>query len=137
MPSGTETIRARLTHLESVMVPLVENKNQFVNDRLAYAMEVAKRAAEQYVDLAAEVSRKIQVLDREIAVLKRDVVTVLISDGTSKPRVPEPKPFDGTRSSKELENFMWDIEQYFRLAKIGADKQVNITRMYLSGDTKL
>jgi hypothetical protein len=119
------------------MVPLVENKNQFVNDRLAYAMEVAKRAAEQYVDLAAEVSRKIQVLDREIAVLKRDVVTVLISDGTSKPRVPEPKPFDGTRSSKELENFMWDIEQYFRLAKIGADKQVNITRMYLSGDTKL
>jgi len=137
MPSGTETIRARLNHLESVMVPLVENKNQFVNDRLAYAMEVAKRAAEQYVDLAAEVSRKIQVLDREIAVLKRDVVTVLISDGTSKPRVPEPKPFDGTRSSKELENFMWDIEQYFRLAKIGADKQVNITRMYLSGDTKL
>jgi len=36
-----------------------------------------------------------------------------------------------------LENFLWDIKKYFRVAKIGADEQVNITTMYFSGDAKL
>jgi hypothetical protein len=35
-------------------------------------------------------------------VLKRAVATVPTGGGTSKPRIPEPKPFDGARSFKEL-----------------------------------
>ena len=132
-----ETIRERLTHLESVLGPCSENEDQSVNDRLSYATEMAERAAGQYVDLVAELSRKVLVLQEEIAVLKRAVATVPTGGGTSKPRLPDPKPFGGARSSKELENFLWDMEQYFGVARIGADEQVNITAMYLSGDAKL
>jgi hypothetical protein len=99
MPFGMETIRERLTHLENVLGPVVENKNQSVNDRFVYAVALAERAAGQYVDLAAEVSRKIQVLEEKIAVLKRAVTTVPTGDGTSKPKLLEPKPFGGVRSS--------------------------------------
>jgi hypothetical protein len=45
------------------------------------------------------VSRKIQVLEEEIAVLKRAVTTVPTGDGTSKPKLLEPKPFGGVTSS--------------------------------------
>jgi len=132
-----EAIRKRLSQVETVLGSLAENKTQSVNDRLAYAVEMAERAAGQYVDLAAEVGSKIRILEREIAVLKKAVVSAPTSGGLSKPRVLEPKPFCGARSSKELENFLWDMEQYFRVARIGADEQVNITAMYLSSDANL
>ena len=45
MPSGMEAIRERLTYVETVLGPLAENENQSVNDRLAYAVEMAERAA--------------------------------------------------------------------------------------------
>ena len=51
--------------------------------------------------------------------LKR--VVVLGTPTTSDPpptkvRVPEPKPFGGARNAKDLENFLWDMEQYFIVA---------------------
>jgi hypothetical protein len=51
--------------------------------------------------------------------------------------VPEPKCFGGARSSKELENFLWDMEQYFSVEKISVAEQVDLTVMYLTGDAKL
>ena len=51
--------------------------------------------------------------------------------------MPEPKPFGGARNAKDLENFLWDIEQYFSAAHIPTDEQVMFTSMYLSGDAKL
>ena len=54
-----------------------------------------------------------------------------------KVRVPEPKPFGGARNAKDLENFLWDMEQYFIVARIPVGEQVTITSMYLSGDAKL
>lgn len=49
----------------------------------------------------------------------------------SKPKLLEPNPLGGGRSSKELENYMWDMEQYFNVTKIDVGEQVNITVMYL------
>lgn len=34
-----------------------------------------------------------------------------------KVKVYEHSPFVGVRSAKELENFLWDIEQYFTIAR--------------------
>ena len=72
-----------------------------------------------------------------IAILKRAVTHTLIGVSSSKPKVPEPKCFGGARSSKELENFLWDMEQYFSVAKIGVAEQVDLTVMYLTSDAKL
>ena len=37
---------------------------------------------------------------------------------------------------KELENFLWDIEQFFKATHI-PDGEVSITTMYLTSDAKL
>jgi hypothetical protein len=137
MPSDMETIHERLAHLENILGLVAENKNQSVNDRLAYTIEMAETAAGQYVDLAIKVSCKIQVLEEEVVMLKRAVRTVPTGGGKSKPKLPKPKPFGGASNSKELENFLWDMKQYFKVAKIGANEQINITTMYLSSDAKL
>jgi hypothetical protein len=46
-------------------------------------------------------------------------------------KVPETKSLNILRSSKELENFLWDIKQFFSMAKAGLYEQVNISMMYL------
>ena len=38
--------------------------------------------------------------------------------GHIRMKVPEPKAYNGVRSAKELEKFLWDIENYFKVAKI-------------------
>ncbi|KAK4388202.1 hypothetical protein Sango_2426800 [Sesamum angolense] len=55
----------------------------------------------------------------------------------SKVKVPDPKPFGHARSAKELENFLWDMETYFQVARIPKAEKVSITSMYLTGDVKL
>ncbi|KAL0298887.1 UNVERIFIED_CONTAM: hypothetical protein Sradi_6548500 [Sesamum radiatum] len=55
----------------------------------------------------------------------------------SKVKVPDLKPFGGTRRAKVLENFLWDIETYFQAARILETEKVSITSMYLIGDAKL
>ena len=55
----------------------------------------------------------------------------------TKVKVPEPKPFNGARSVKDLENFLWDMEQYFKVASVLDQEMITITSMYLSGDAKL
>ena len=58
-------------------------------------------------------------------------------DVSHKVKVPEPKLFGGARSAKELENFLWNMEKYFKAARILDDEKVLITSMYLFGDVKL
>ena len=49
---------------------------------------------------------------------------------SSKVKIPEPKGFSGARSSKELENFIWDMEQYFTATRVPDANKLNITTMY-------
>ena len=58
-------------------------------------------------------------------------------EAPSKVWVPEPKGFNDNRNAKELENFLWDIEQFFKAAHVPDGKKVSITSMYLTGDAKL
>jgi hypothetical protein len=132
-----ETIRERLLRLEGWMGEIPDEEDRSVQDRLELAMEITEKASEQYVELAAEMSRKLQAVDVELVVLKQVVAAASGGAGSSKPKVPEPKPFDEVRISKELENFLWDMEQYFSVAKIRLAEQVNIAVMYLTGDAKL
>jgi hypothetical protein len=71
-------------------------------------------------------------------VLKRAISGMPIGgDAPMKLKVPEPKAFAGVRSAKELENFLWDMEQYFRAARIPEAEKLTVTTMYLTGDAKL
>ena len=60
----------------------------------------------------------LQTLQEDVAVLKKALLRTSpqTTDASPNVRIPEPKGFDGTRSAKELENFLWDMEQFFRAA---------------------
>lgn len=38
---------------------------------------------------------------------------------------------------KTLENFLWDVDQYFKAVKVPDTEQVPLVGMYLTGDAKL
>ena len=61
----------------------------------------------------------------------------LATEAHPKVRVPKPKGFDGTRSAKDLENFLWDMEQFFKAANAADEEMVSINGMYLLGYAKM
>ena len=72
------------------------------------------------LDAQGNVVRETQSqLETEIALLKR-AMRGLPREGevATKVKVPEPKSFNGARSAKDLENFLWDMEQYFKAARV-------------------
>lgn len=65
--------------------------------------EIAERAAEQYVELAAD-GLKVASCGRRIGCLEASSRSCTRGVGSSKLKIPKPKPCDGVRSSKELVN---------------------------------
>ncbi|KAJ7968029.1 Retrotransposon protein, putative, Ty3-gypsy subclass [Quillaja saponaria] len=58
--------------------------------------------------------------------------------GQRRMKVPEPQAFGGARDAKELENFLFDMEQYFRAVRMDSEEaKVTTATMYLAGDAKL
>ncbi|KAJ7982631.1 Retrotransposon protein, putative, Ty3-gypsy subclass [Quillaja saponaria] len=58
--------------------------------------------------------------------------------GQRRMKVPEPRAFGGARDAKELENFLFDMEQYFRVVRMDSEEaKVTTATMYLAGDAKL
>ncbi|KAK3027757.1 hypothetical protein RJ639_042249 [Escallonia herrerae] len=50
----------------------------------------------------------------------------------------EPKSYRGARDAKELENFLFDVEQYFRAIRVDSEAtKVSMATVYLVGDAKL
>ena len=65
--------------------------------------------------MTEEFEEQTRSLEGEIVLLKRAVVqgTPSASDPPpAKVRVPEPKPFGGAHNAKDLDYFLWDMEQY-------------------------
>ena len=121
-----------------------------VMNELRVQKDLAEKHAEhveaQVVSLKAELltmretqNLTLQTLQEDVAVLKKAVLRTSprTTDAAPKVRVSEPKGFDGTRNAKELENFLWDMEQFFRAAQVADEEKVSFTGFYLMGDAKL
>ncbi|KAK3021489.1 hypothetical protein RJ639_045872 [Escallonia herrerae] len=83
---------------------------------------------------------KFQELQDRVELLSRAVVNTPAGGAkhSSRPRVPEPKSYGGARDAKEVENFLFDIEQYFRAIRVDSEAtKVSMATMYLVGDAKL
>uniref|UniRef100_A0A803MZL3 Chromo domain-containing protein n=1 Tax=Chenopodium quinoa TaxID=63459 RepID=A0A803MZL3_CHEQI len=52
-------------------------------------------------------------------------------------KIPDPEPFSCDGNAKDGENFLRDIEHYFRVAHVPGHDKVSIATMYLAGDVKL
>ncbi|KAL0344337.1 UNVERIFIED_CONTAM: hypothetical protein Sangu_1321100 [Sesamum angustifolium] len=94
-------------------------------------------AIEEASILTDAVDVRVDGVQAEVNLLKRVVGRDDDRAPMSKVKVPDPKPFGGARSAKELENFQWDMETYFQAARIPEAEKVSITSMYLTGDAKL
>ena len=120
-------------------------KNEFEVQR--NLMEASDKYAGERIDtlktdlqaLMAEYQDAVQSMGAEISILKKAVAQSpsTVSGPPQKVRVPEPKGFGGARNAKGLENFLWDMEQFFKAAHVPDSEMVSITNMYLSSDAKL
>ena len=150
-----ETLKERVAKLEQLM----GEWNYEEGIVTAWALEamnelrVQRDLAEKHADHveAQVVSLKAELLTvkknfnltpqtlQDVAMLKKAVLRTSpqTTDASPKVRVPEPKDFGGARSAKELENFLWDMDQFFKAAQVADEEKVSITGMYLLGDAKL
>ncbi|KAH7838926.1 hypothetical protein Vadar_032804 [Vaccinium darrowii] len=88
--------------------------------------------------LSAGMKDRVSNIESDLLVVKRAFLGR--SDGLNNlvnMKVPEPKAFGGAQNAKELENFLWDMEQYFPAAHVPEVERVTITAMYLTEDAKL
>ncbi|XP_027156075.1 uncharacterized protein LOC113756717 [Coffea eugenioides] len=134
VPEGFNVVEVLLQTRQTIntLTAQMEETRQTVSsvgDVVALRNEVASSHAE------------IAALQSEIGVLKRAVgssnTQPVQKSSRGKVKVPEPKPYQGSRSSKDLENFLWDVEQYFKAVDVPEVEKVTIASMYLSGDAKL
>ncbi|ERM94690.1 hypothetical protein AMTR_s00011p00232440 [Amborella trichopoda] len=83
-------------------------------------------------DLEADMKSMVNVLKGEM----KGFVGALKAETTEK--VPEPNSYKGTRDAKELENYLWQMEQDFRASKIDDEEvKVSTAAMYLTDDAML
>ena len=114
---------------------------RLVRDNQRDVMSRSNQTLGEMVALADRMNARLTSIEEDVGLLKRATAGPSSSgdrvSSSSKLKVPEPKPFGGSRNAKELENFLWDMEQYFKAARVENDEQVTITSMYLTGDAKL
>ena len=158
MAGGNDTLKDRVTRIEDFLgAPVTDNavnlavqveqlRLELMELREAFshhAKEMEERTETSVRDMVAlsdSIKAKLEDLDGELVLVKRAIIN---AGGTSeggavqKIKVPEPKSFQGSRSAKELENFLWDMEQYFKAVHIPDEERVPMTSMYLMGDAKL
>ncbi|KAL0449322.1 UNVERIFIED_CONTAM: hypothetical protein Slati_1488600 [Sesamum latifolium] len=87
-----------------------------------------------------DLRRDMEQMSIQIRLLQRAVsnAPVVAHDASARLRIPEPKAYGGARDAKEVENFFFDMEQYFFAANVEDEaRKVSTTTMYLTGDAKL
>ncbi|KAH7670774.1 Synaptobrevin protein [Dioscorea alata] len=71
----------------------------------------------------------------ELAICKKAIAqgaSNVVSPTTPRVDVPKPRPYGGSRNAKELDNFLWSLEQYFKALGIVEDaKKMETTTLYL------
>lgn len=85
-------------------------------------------------------------METELAVMKRALAQELtpaipspVTSSSPKPklRIPKLVVFGKARSSKELENFIWDAEQFFMASYVPDEDLVQVASASLIGNTKI
>ncbi|KAG6528577.1 hypothetical protein ZIOFF_010756 [Zingiber officinale] len=136
MAGGNHEIRERLSSVEALLsaVPNGEDVCNLVA-RILNLEANFEQTQESLLEEMAQLRKNNEDLRYEIIVLRRAMASS-VEAMPQRPlvRVPEPKSFGGTRSAKELENFLWDMEQHFGAPET---EKVTISSMYLIGDAKL
>ncbi|XP_068649054.1 uncharacterized protein [Aristolochia californica] len=122
------------------------------------AVEVFKTLNEKTTEKVENMSERLETMEGEMTSLREEVAELedvkigltllekaVASGGGLGPRefapkvkVPEPKSYNGKRDAKDLENFLWQMQQYVKAAKISEEPlKVDTSTMYLTDDAML
>jgi hypothetical protein len=90
-----------------------------------------------YREEIAFLHRRVQELSDMCATLMRANAERGPVPAAKKVKAPPPRSYGGARDAKEVENFIFDMEQYFRVSKLDEDMKIDTASMYLVDDAKL
>ena len=154
--SATKALRERIARMEEMLgewpcedvtVALwVEHSVREIQGQRSLLETHDKFFVDKFVGLKVEIQSlmddfrgTLQSYGEDIAVLKKAVSQGCSSSFVAPPkfRVLEPKVFNCNRNAKELENFLQDMEQFFKAAHVPDSEKVSITSLYLTSDAKL
>ena len=108
-------------------------------EKRVHALEEARKQT-PYQDME-DLKLEVEDLNGRVTVLTRAFGNGIEGGGafdSFKPHVPEPRAYGGARDTKELDNYLFNMEQYFKAVKANSeDTKITMAIMYLAGDTKL
>ncbi|KAE8690049.1 hypothetical protein F3Y22_tig00110929pilonHSYRG00045 [Hibiscus syriacus] len=125
--------RRKLEEIEAALAAL--RAHMISGDRMRRVEETQEDLLETVTDLGNEARDAIGVIQLGYGELKaqvsvlQGVVASLIANPVERvgvrAKIPDPQRFDGARDAKELENFLFDIEQYFRAMRTESEEDKN------------
>ncbi|KAL0340044.1 UNVERIFIED_CONTAM: hypothetical protein Sradi_4521200 [Sesamum radiatum] len=122
-------------------VSSLETEITVLNFELEECRQVVQEMASVYGGGGiANMRREMEQMSIQIGLLQRVMsnVPAVAHDAGARLRIPEPKDYGGARDAKEVENFLFEMEQYFLAANIEDEaRKVSTATMYLTGDAKL
>ena len=131
--SNMEALRELMARLEAVIrVPQAD-----ADETLWIWVENLMAMVALLLDFHESTQQWMEELMVDIRLIKSATQNTSHGEATTKIKISDLKLFKGTRSAKDLKNFLWDMEQYFKATRVPEGKKVSITSMYLSKDAKL
>ncbi|KAJ4729346.1 putative Gag-pol polyprotein [Melia azedarach] len=92
----------------------------------AFKQELLAIHDRMFRDIRAYIDRELATIKEDVALCKRAAASgVTTTRDASKVDVPKPKTYNGSRSAKDVDNFLWGIEQYIEVMGI-TDEQTKV-----------
>ncbi|MBA0575492.1 hypothetical protein Golob_027465, partial [Gossypium lobatum] len=124
-----ETLEVVLTHMEE----LREDSKEFLMDTLRSTSDKLTVREEALEALVTAMKEEIAELKGELTIYKAVLGSGMLASGPKQHNmdVPKPEKFKGARFAREVDNFLWELEQYFRATSIEDDAtKVNTASIY-------
>ncbi|KAL2250102.1 UNVERIFIED_CONTAM: hypothetical protein Sindi_2483900 [Sesamum indicum] len=137
---GHSWLTELVTNLEE-KVSSLESEITMLNLELDECRQVIQEIAGVFGgDGFVDMQHDIEQMSIQIGLLQRAVsnAAIVAHDPDARLQIPEPKAYSAARDAKEVENFLFDMEQYFLAADLqDKARKVSTATMYLTGDAKL
>ena len=104
-----------------------------MQDVLNESMDALTQKDESFEAMMVAMKEEMEELKRELMACKTAIRGGVLAMTSSPPvDMPKPKEFKGARSAKEVDNFLWGMERYFKASNITSDAtKVSTASMYL------
>ncbi|KAK8308846.1 hypothetical protein V6Z12_D02G088300 [Gossypium hirsutum] len=94
-----------------------------MNELVESTAEKLAERDEALKDMALAMKKEIEELKGELVIYKAALSNGMLSSMPKQQAmdVPKPEKFKGARSARDVDNFLWEMEQYFRAMGIEDD----------------